>query len=184
MTASRFSVSHLQVGVGVLVLGLVACDNGRPPRFVLPTAPTVPPIAGAPPVPAPPPPHPAPTLPTRFGPLVYTPLEIGAVARGPLLDPPECVEFALWPCRYFQVTPPAGGTLVVVLTYSSSTQGGQGVDVSVEEADGRGEVWAQFGSPTETRVEAPVLAGRTYHIVMWYAFDRLEFELTTSLQPE
>ena len=178
MTALGSNAIQARVAAGILVLGLVACDDGRRSHFGLPTAATAPPVAGAPPAPSPSP------VPTPFGPLAYTPLEIGTVVRGPLMNPPECVGYPLWPCKYFQVTAPESGKLEALLTFSSETQGGQGVDLSVREAQGRSEVWAQSASPTYTRVEAPLLAGRTYYIIMWYAFDRLEFELTTSLKPE
>ena len=182
MSASATDVIGAAIAVGILVLGLAGCDTDRPGRFATLTSPSAPPPA--PPAPAPSPlPNPAPPLPTRFGPLEYTPIEIGAVVRGPLVMPPECYDFGGWPCRYFELTPPASGRLRVVLTYSSASQGGQGVDLSMSPVDGIGwEYWAQFGSATETRLEAPVIAGRAYRIAMWYAFEGLEFELTTSLQ--
>ena len=188
MAASRFSTPHVLVGVGVLGLGLAACDNGRPARFALPTEPTAPSIAGAPAAPAPPPPASSPVapFPIPFGPLVYTPLEIGTVVHGPVEDPPECLDELQWPCTYFQLTPRVSGRLEAVLTYSAATQGGQGVDLTLINVDDRADVWvwAQTFRPNLTGLEASVREGRTYHLVMRYAFDRLEFELTTSLKPE
>ena len=186
MATPRSTMGHVAVSVGVLVLGvlgvlsLAACDDGPSRGFALPSAPTPPPTAGAPPAPAP---TPVP-LPTRFGPLVYTPLEIGVVVRGPLVDPPECVDERGWPCKYFLLTPPVSGRLDAVLTYSQATQGGQGVDLTVRDVDNGTEVWAQTFRPDLTGVEASVREGRTYHLVMRYAFDGLEFELATSLKPE
>jgi len=188
MIASRSNLSHRGVAVGILVLGLVGCDNGRPVRFALPTEPTAPAIAGAPPAPAPPPPatFPVPSSPIQFGPLVYTPLEIGVVERGPVMDPPECLDELQWPCKYFQLTPRVSGRLEAVLTYAAATQGGQGVDLTLIDVDNRTAVWvwAQTFRPNLTGLEAPVREGRTYHLVMRYTFNGLEFELTTSLKPE
>ncbi len=76
------------------------------------------------------------------------------------------------------------GTLEAVLTYSSATQNGQGVDVTLNDAAAPGLTWAQVFSATETRVHSAVREGHTYHITLWYTFDGLEFELTTSLKPE
>ena len=49
-----------------------------------------------------------------------------------------------------------------MLTYLVQTNGNQGVDLTVWEADGSSETWAQFVSQNETSVEAPVIAGRWY----------------------
>ena len=180
MTASRPNIGHLKAAVGVLVLGLAACDSDRTSRLGLPTAPT---IGVAPPVPPSPAPAPSPSPGIRFGPLEYTPIEIGAVVRGPLVMPPECYDLAGWPCRYFQVTPPTSGRLRVVLAYSSAMQGGQLVDLMVRRVEPPTvEVDAQFKNAIEARVEAPVVAGQVYSIILWYAFDGLEFELTTSVE--
>jgi hypothetical protein len=51
----------------------------------------------------------------------------------------------------------------------------------VEEVASKNKVWAQSFSQSKTTVVAPVVAGGAYHITMWYAFDRLEFELRTSM---
>ena len=114
MAVSPFGVNPAWVAAGVLILVVAACDDGRPRRFALPLTPTPPPIAVPPPSPAP-----SPRPPAGFGPLEFTPLQIGQVVRGRLDAPPECINFAGWPCRYFQVTPAASGRLAVMLTVLS-----------------------------------------------------------------
>ena len=129
MTALGSNAIQARVTAGILVLGLVACDDGRRSRFGLPDGSHSSPGRRCAPGPVSPSP-----VPTPFGPLVYTPLEIGTVVRGPLMNPPECVGYPLWPCKYFQVTAPESGKLEALLTFSSETQGGQGVDLSVRDA--------------------------------------------------
>jgi hypothetical protein len=52
----------------------------------------------------------------------------------------------------------------------------------VSEVGRRGYTWAQFAAENETRVTAPVVAGRSYDITLWYVTTGLEIELRTSVQ--
>jgi hypothetical protein len=72
------------------------------------------------------------------------------------------------------------GTLTVELKFDSSTQNGQGVDVTV--ASTAAETYAQYFDKTTTRATAPVTAGTEYLITLWYTYADLEFELRTSLE--
>ena len=171
MRAPRFIASPSLVTAGLLVLvAVAACDNLSQSRhFVNPTAPT-------PTVYVPPPP-------VAFAPLQYTAIQIGEVVRERITDPPECVDFLGWPCRYFSVTAPTSGKLEVALTFAIDTNRNQGVDLTVRAADGTGgQTWAQFFAREEARVVAPVVAGKQYYITMWYTYAGMEFSLNTSVQ--
>jgi hypothetical protein len=151
-----------------LVLAFTAC-GGPPTRLALPTSPSAPPVSSpAPPV-------------RSFTPGEFTAIEVGEVVKRRIEKQPRCPEVG-WPCQYFRLTPTNAGTLTVVLTYLVQTNGNQGVDLSVLEAEGLGETWAQSASLNETRVEAPVIAGKTYYIIMWYTNAGLEFELRSSIR--
>jgi len=71
------------------------------------------------------------------------------------------------------------------LRYRPETQppgrfGLQGVDISVGDASGF-EVWANFGGPDVTRASLDVKKGVIYQITLWYTYERLEYELQTTL---
>jgi hypothetical protein len=159
--------------VGCCALG-AGCDRSSR-TFTTPGSPT------APSAPAPAPtPQPGPFGP--FAPFEVTEITIGQTVTGVITTPPECIDYKGWPCLYFQLAAPANGKLTVELTYKPESQPpGQGVDISVRDESGR-EAWADFGTPTVTRVSMTVTAGGQYRIILWYAFSRLEYELQTSLE--
>jgi hypothetical protein len=96
-------------------------------------------------------------------------------------NPPECLEERDWPCRYFELIAPVTGDLTVEISYAAETQRFQAVDLTVQNVKSVSKVWAQSYRPGWGKVVAPVAAGESYYITMWYAFDRLEFELRTSM---
>ena len=100
--------------------------------------------------------------------------------RERLDNPPECIDVLGWTCRYFRLTAPVSGRLTVTVTSPPGTR--VPVDLTVSEADRRDYTWADFNTENVTRVTAPVVAGRSYDITMWYAPAGLEFELRTSIQ--
>jgi hypothetical protein len=150
--------------LALLIFSAAACEV-TPLRLRLPTAPTA--------IYVPPPP-------VAFAPPEFTLIEVGAVFHERVDNPPECIDDLGWPCRYFRLTAPASGTLSVTTTSPRGTRGPG--DLTVSEVDRPGYTWAQSASSNETRVTAPVVAGRSYCITMWYVAAGLEFELRTSLQ--
>ncbi len=159
-----------------LSLWMLGCDGPTSrSRFAVPMTPVAPT-----PVPSPPTPPPRP-FPATFE---FTPIEVDEVITRTISNPPPCLDWPVWPCQYFRITAPSTGTLVILLTFDSSTQGQQGVDISAGDLgpDG-GEHWAEFGSATQTRLTLPVTAGRTYQIALWYTYEKLHYELRTSLKP-
>lgn len=89
------------------------------------------------------------------------------------------------PCQYFRITAPSTGTLEVLLTFDSSTQGLQGVDISARDLPAVGGIdpyWAEFGNSTQTRLTLSVTAGQTYQIALWYTYEKLQYELRTSMK--
>ena len=83
--------------------------------------------------------------------------------------------------RHFRLTSLQSGALTITLLYAPATQGGQGVDVTLETHGVL--VWAQQWSPTRVVLTAPVRSGEEYAIVLWYTFPKLEYVLTTTLAP-
>jgi hypothetical protein len=186
-------VRNLSPLASICLVTMVACDDGRTsrPHLVNPLAPSAstPAPAPAPPPPAPAPPPafaPPPPLPREFPPFDITSIAVGDVISRTNGEAPECLGEPSWPCLYFRVVAPGTGTLEVALSYAWGTQGNQGVDVTLREAGKSGELWAQSYSPTgprwHTTLTAPVIAGRTYDITLWYTFPNLEYELRTSLR--
>ena len=146
-------------------MGAGACPLPVPGALRLPTAPTA--------IYVPPPPR-------SFAPLEFTSIVVGVPFRGRVDSPQECVDDLGWPCKYFRLTVPVGGTLSVSVTSPRGTR--VAADLTINEADRRGYTWAQLSTENETRVTAPVVAGRSYDIIMWYIPDGFEFELRASLQ--
>jgi hypothetical protein len=151
--------------VALLILTGAACESAPPLRLRLPMAPTA--------IYVPPPP-------ASFAPLEFTPIEIGAVFQERVDNPQECIDDLGWPCRYFRLTAPASGTLTVTVTSPRGTR--TPGDLTVSEMDRMGYTWAQFATENETRVTAPVVAGRSYDITLWYVTTGLDIELRTSVQ--
>ena len=150
-----------------LVLALTACQAGPRTQLMLPTTPT--PLAS----------NPAP--PVGFTPREFTDIKVGEVVGRRIEKQPQCNEVG-WPCQFFRLTATNTGTLIVVVTYSVRTNGNQGVDVSVRQAEELEETWAQSASQNETKVEASVIAGKSYYITLWYTNAGLEFELESSIR--
>jgi hypothetical protein len=121
-----------------------------------------------------------PPPPVPFAPLVFTPLEVGAVFQGRVDNPQQCIDDLGWPCLYFRLTVPISGTLSVSLTSPRGIR--VPADLTVRVVDGGAYTWAQLFSETETRVTAPVVAGRSYDVTMWYVNTGVEFELRPSVQ--
>lgn len=171
------------VGCCTLVAG---CDFAQKP-FTIPGSPTAPSAPAPPPAPRPSPTPEPPPVGGPFAPFEVTEITIGQTVTGAITTPPECVDFKGWPCLYFLLAAPANGKLTVELTYKPESQPPgrfspyQGVDISVRDEHGR-ETWADFGTPTVTRVSMTVTAGGLYRIILWYAFPGLEYELQTTLE--
>ena len=155
-------------GAGVLALVILsgaACESAPSLRNRLPTAPTA--------IYVPPPP-------VAFAPLEFTPIEIGVVFQERVDNPQECIDDLGWPCRYFRLSSPVSGTLSVTVMSPRGTR--TPGDLTVSEAGRRAYTWAQFATENETRVTAPVIAGRSYDITLWYVAAGLPIELRASLQ--
>lgn len=158
----------LRVFAGLLSVG---CDSPNVhSNFRLPTRPTE---VAAVPAPAP------------YTSVDATPIELGEVVQRTIVStPPMCLEFAGWPCQYFELTPSKSGTLEVIAIYATATQNGQPIDITLESP--RGQTWAQTflpGSPlSEGRLTATVIAGERYRITLWYTFLNLEYELRTVMR--
>lgn len=152
----------------VLVFAFTACESGPRTRLQLPTSPSAPGAS-------------SPAPPVGFTPSEFTAIQVGEVVQRRIEKQPQCPEVG-WPCQHFRLTATGTGTLTVVLTYLVQTNGNQGVDLTVREADGSNETWAQSFSLSETKVAAAVIAGKSYYITMWYTNAGLEFELRSSLR--
>lgn len=94
---------------------------------------------------------------------------------------PDCPEFPGFGCQYFRVTPDRDGELDVEVTWVAETQPGQGLDLTLESANG-GQVWADY-FPPKVYLTSHVKAGETSQITVWYTFPGLEFSVKTHLQP-
>lgn len=151
--------------LGLVILSGAACESPTPLRLRLPAAPTA--------IYVPPPP-------VSFAPLEFTSIEVGTLFQERVNNPQECIDDLGWPCRYFRLSAPISGTLSVTVTSPRGTRGPG--DLTVSEVGRRAYTWAQFATENETRVTAPVVAGRSYDITMWYVTNGLDIELRTSVQ--
>ncbi len=171
----------------VLALGVFSLGCEASTRvFPFPTSPSG--GTSAAPVPTPTPaPTPTPIPQPRPLPSVdFNEITVGqTVTKVVPTSPPPCWDWPEWPCQYFRFTAPSDGRVTVELRYRPETQppgrfGPQGVDISVVDPLGR-EVWADFGTPTVTRASLDVKERVIYQITLWYTYERLEYELQTTL---
>ena len=112
----------------------------------------------------------------------FTELQVGStLGRTVLSDAnPDCPGLPGWGCQFFRVTPMADGLLTVAVDWEVETQPHQGLDLSIEYADGNSH-WADMPYPGVLDVQGRVQAGRTDQITVWYTFPGVTFELTTSM---
>ena len=111
----------------------------------------------------------------------YTQLIIGSTFHGKVDKSanPEC--YPGFGCQYFRVTPDRDGLLDVEVTWVFETQPNQGLDLTLESANG-GQVWADY-YPPKVFLTSHVKAGETSQITVWYTFPGLEFSVQTHLHP-
>ena len=125
-------------------------------------------------------------MPHEWPPYAITSIEVGEVISRIIDNPPECIDESRWPCVYFRLVAPSAGTLEVVLTYKTGTQGSQAVDVTVRKVGTSRYVWAQAnarsGVEWHTDLTAPVTAGVSYDLTLWYTFPNLQYELRTRMR--
>ena len=149
-----------------LGLGMTGCGDGRVP---LPTAPTTRPEAPLPP-------------PTGTPRTFSQRIEVGDIVEGvltahdPLCDPG-------WPyrCRYYGLTVPSTGTLLVTIAWNPEISDPYPLDMGV--TDERGREWASAANRRGDRIVAiPVTEGATYVIEVWsFRSPDEPFQLRTSL---
>jgi hypothetical protein len=172
----RFNRASLLI---VAVLVNASCDQRGGSGAIFPLAPTQGKTTDAPVTPV------TPIVPVTPGaPVSPRPPgidDVASIAVGDVVhrtigtSPPECVEFAGWPCQYFKLVAPRSGIVVVELHFDSRTQALQVVDVSLNG------VWAQDFGPDFTRLTAKVTEGVEYIITLWYTFPRLDYELRVTM---
>lgn len=116
----------------------------------------------------------------------FTTITVGQTVTSVVPTPaPPCFGYPQWPCQHFRFTATSDGNVTVELRYTRDTQppghdGLQGVDISVVDEAGRGE-WADFWGPDLTRARLEVKEGVMYRITLWYTYQDLKYELTTTL---
>jgi hypothetical protein len=161
----RIASRHALVGaICVVWLGL-GCDNGRPPFNLNPTPVTQPP---APPAPGPPP------RPVPFA-EPYTTIAIGDLVRHRFTESdPVCEEYPPLRCLFYRVTPSTDGVLDLNLTVLVRNPL-QGLDISLRDPQFSADAWWD-------PVRAPVKAGVTYQITVWYGTTDVEFEMRSVLR--
>jgi hypothetical protein len=160
---TRSSILVCVWAICVAVVG-TGCDFG-PKRSSTVLSPT--PVT-APPVP-PPPPRPA-HFSERF-----TEVAVGDLVRHSFTEAdPVCDEYPPLLCLFYRVTPGVDGVLDLNLTITKRNPI-QGLDISLWDPQLGADTWWD-------PVRAPIKAGVTYQITVWYGTPGVEFEMRSAIR--